>query len=128
MGLGDAPAALRILIVEDEPLLRMFNADVLSEAGFEVLEACDAHEALRLLETNRHIDVVFTDVEMPGQVDGFALAATIETRWPAIGVVITSGRRLPPNSFEAPARCFVPKPFKASQLVESIGAVAHVCH
>lgn len=127
MGLDPAPASLRILIVEDEPLLRTFNADALSEAGFEVLEACDADEALRLLEADGGIDVVFTDVEMPGQFDGFALARTIEVRWPAIGVVITSGRRLPPDNAAAPARRFVPKPFKVSQIVESIGSVAQTC-
>ena len=118
----------RILVVEDEPLLRMFNADMLSDAGFEVLEASDADEALRLLETTRDIKVVFTDVEMPGLIDGFALAERIEARWPDIGVVVTSGRRYPPRAFSAPARHFVPKPFAASEVVGMIDAFVHAGH
>ena len=115
-------------MVEDEPLLRMFNADMLSDAGFDVLEASDADEALRLLETTRDIKVVFTDVEMPGLIDGFALAERIEAKWPDIGVVVTSGRRYPPPAFSAPARCFVPKPFAAAQLVGVIDAFVHAGH
>ena len=118
----------RILVVEDEPLLRMFNADMLSDAGFDVLEASDADEALRLLETMHDIKVVFTDVEMPGPIDGFALAKRIEAQWPDIGVVVTSGRRSPPPSFSAPARCFVPKPFRVAQVVGMIDAFVHAGH
>lgn len=118
----------RVLVVDDEPLLRSFNADVLSDAGFTVLEAGNADEALALLARTDDIRVVFTDVEMPGRIDGFALAAKIGTLWPAIGVLVTSGRRLPHESFEAPMRCFVPKPYKASQLVDLIDAIVHAHH
>ena len=90
-----APHLPRVLVVEDEPLLRVFNADMLTDAGFDVLEAANADEALRMLETVSDIRVVFTDVEMPGALDGYALAQRIETLWPEIGVVITSGRRHP---------------------------------
>ena len=118
----------RVLVVEDEPLLRMFNADMLIDAGFDVIEASDADEALRLLETMRDIKVVFTDVEMPGALDGFALAERIEAKWPEIGVVVTSGRRYPPPAFSARARCFVPKPFAAAQVVGMIDAFVHATH
>ncbi len=118
----------RILVVEDEPLLRLFNADMLSDAGFDVLEAANADEALRVLETTRDIKVVFTDVEMPGALDGFALAQRIEALWPEIGVVITSGRRRPDMVLTAPARCFVAKPFKAAQIVGAIDAFVHAGH
>ncbi len=118
----------RVLVVEDEPLLRLFNADMLIDAGFDVVEACDADEALRLLETVDGIRVVFTDVEMPGALDGFALAERIETRWPQIGVVVTSGRCRPATSFAAPARCFVPKPFRAAQIVGAIDAFMQARH
>ena len=128
MGCDPASPNLRILVVEDEPLLRTFNADMLSDAGFDVIEASDADEALRLLETMRDIQVVFTDVEMPGHIDGFALAQKIEVRWPKIGVVITSGRRYPAIEFGAVGRRFVPKPFKVAQIVESIGSVAQAWH
>ena len=120
-----APTCSRILVVEDEPLLRSFNTDMLTDAGYDVIEACNADEALRVLESLSGIDVVFTDVEMPGALDGFALAERIETRWPAIGVVVTSGRRYPSHTFAAPARRFVPKPFRPAQVVEVIDAVIH---
>ena len=112
----------RVLVVEDEPLLRLFNSDMLTDAGFDVLEAADAEEALHLLETNDDIRVVFTDVEMPGALDGFALARRIEVQWPAICVLVTSGRRYPDEVFAAKARCFVPKPFRVAHVVELIDA------
>ena len=117
---SSAPA--RILVVDDEPLLRLFNVDMLSEAGFDVLEASDADEALLVLEHTDGIRVVFTDVEMPGGLDGFALADRISARWPAIGVVVTSGRRYPDRMIDAPARCFVPKPYSASHVIDLIDA------
>ena len=123
-----APSCSRVLVVEDEPLLRMFNTDMLTDAGFDVVEACDAAEALRLLESVSGIRVVFTDVEMPGALDGFALAERIETLWPEIGVVVTSGRRYPAQAFAAPARCFVPKPFRPAHVVEVIDAFIHPRH
>ena len=118
----------RVLVVEDEPLLRMFNADMLIDAGFDVLEAADAIEPLHLLETNDDIRVVFTDVEMPGAIDGFALALRIEAQWPEIGVLVTSGRRYPNEVFTAAQRCFVPKPFRVAQVVELIGAFVQSRH
>ena len=128
MGLNAIASAPRILVVEDEPLLRMFNADMLVDAGFEVIEAANADEALLMLEASNDISVVFTDVEMPGLIDGFALAQRIETRWPEIGVVITSGRRYPERVLDAATRCFVPKPYKIAQVVGAIDAFVQARH
>ena len=122
------PSHPRVLVVDDEPLLRLFNVDMLSDAGFEVLEAPDADEALRILELTSGIKVVFTDVEMPGAMDGFGLAERIELRWPRIGVVVTSGRRFPHASFSAPARRFVAKPYSVSQVVALIDTFAKAAH
>lgn len=112
----------RVLVVDDEPLLRMFNVDMLSDAGFDVIEAANADEALRLLSLVSDIRVVFTDVEMPGTLNGFELALRVEAQWPDIGVVVTSGRRLPDAAFGSSGRCFVPKPYAASRVVELIDA------
>ena len=117
-----------VLVVDDEPLLRSFNTDLLADAGFDVIEAVDADEALRVLERPNHISVVLTDVEMPGSLDGFALAARIGAEWPGIGVVVTSGRRLPNESFTTPARCFVPKPYSVPHLLAMIESVLHSSH
>lgn len=73
-----------VLIVEDEPLVRLTGADLLGEAGFEVLEAANADEALRILEATPEVRVVFSDVEMPGSLDGLGLARRVCRRWPSI--------------------------------------------
>lgn len=122
MDFHHSSAQPRVLVVDDEPLLRIFNVDILSDAGFDVLEASDADEALRVLSCTRDIRVVFTDVDMPGPTDGFALANQIEAQWPEIGVLVTSGRRFPDDSCSATARRFVPKPYSASQVVDLIDA------
>jgi Signal transduction histidine kinase len=71
-----------VLVVEDEPLLRLFASDMIEEAGFEVLEASNASAALVALEERRDIRVVFTDVDMPGGIDGIMLAIRIRNKWP----------------------------------------------
>jgi len=79
-----------ILLVEDEPLVRMLGTLFLSESGFNVIEAGNAEEALRVLEAGHDVNIVFTDVEMPGACDGFGLARRVHERWPAIGVIVNS--------------------------------------
>jgi CheY-like chemotaxis protein len=80
-----------VLIVEDEFLLRMDAAHTIEEAGFEVLEAGSADEAIEILEARLDITVVFTDIQMPGSMDGLRLAALIRGRWPPLKIVPTSG-------------------------------------
>ncbi len=128
MGLNALSSHSRVLVVEDEPLLRTFSADMLMDAGFDVVEAANADEALLVLEAADDINVVFTDVEMPGHIDGFALAQRIATRWPKIGVVITSGRRLPESALDPASQWFVSKPFKIAQVVDVIDAFVQARH
>src|SRR3981081_1699486 len=89
---ADAPSRQVVLIVEDEALVRMTAVDMIEEAGFEVLEAANADEAILLLEDRRDITVVFTDIEMPGSMDGLRLAQAVRGRWPPIKIIATSGR------------------------------------
>ncbi len=87
-----------ILLVEDEVLVRWATATVLREAGYQVLDVERADEALSILERRSDIAVVFTDINMPGRLDGRALAFEVKRRWPAIGLLVTSGdRREPAN-------------------------------
>ena len=81
-----------VLVVEDELLLRMNAVSLLEEAGFAVLEAGSADEAIALLEGGRDIGIVFTDINMPGSMDGLRLAHAIRNRWPPIELVLTSGQ------------------------------------
>src|SRR6266404_4608536 len=80
-----------VLIVEDEFLVRMDAVDMIAAAGFEVVEAADADEAIGILEARRDITVVFTDIQMPGSMDGLKLARAVRGRWPPIKIVATSG-------------------------------------
>ena len=109
-----------VLVVEDEVLIRMFAVDVIRDAGFEVVEAADADEAIAVLESRNDIEVVFTDIHMPGPMDGMRLAAAIRNRWPPVKIIATSGRT---DNFEKhlPAEGrFIPKPYDAQQVGRAI--------
>jgi DNA-binding NtrC family response regulator len=80
-----------ILIVEDEPLIRLALSEHLQDLGFQVLEAASAAEAMAMMERHRGIDLVFSDVRMPGEMDGIALAQWILEHWPGMPVMLTSG-------------------------------------
>lgn len=107
----DSPYAL---VVDDDPTIRMVASDILKDAGFLVLAADHGDAAFELLKT-RHADVIllFTDVQMPGELDGFALARNVAASWPHISIVVASGHARPgPGSLPDKAR-FIPKPFSA---------------
>jgi CheY-like chemotaxis protein len=78
-----------VLIVEDEPLVRWSGLKMLEDADFEVIEAANADEAIRILESRNDIRVVFTDVQMPGSMDGLKLAHAVRNRWPPIKIIVT---------------------------------------
>ena len=111
-----------VLLVEDEPLVRMTAADGLEEAGFQVLEAANADVALKVLEVRSdEVQVLFTDVDMPGSMDGMALAEKVHARWPHILLLISSGYARPhPNQIPDHGH-FIPKPYRASAVV------GHIC-
>jgi CheY-like chemotaxis protein len=71
---------LTVLVIEDEVLVRMVIADYLRECGFRVVEASTADEGMRVLKTNERVDIVFSDVQMPGSLDGFELAQWLRAR------------------------------------------------
>lgn len=85
--------AIIVLVVEDEPLIRMDIADQLQNLDFEVMEAANAAEALDMLTANPNIQVIFTDIDMPGSMDGLKLAAAVRDRWPPVKIIVTSGHR-----------------------------------
>ena len=99
---------LRILVVEDEPIVRFLIAEVLRESGVNVIEACTADEALDVLLTGLPVDLVFTDHRMPGSMTGLQLVAEVRARWPSIPVVLTSGDY---GGERIPEIAFVRKPY-----------------
>ena len=105
---------LSALVVDDDAFIRMDAIDILEEAGFETLEATHADAAIALLH-ERHSDLtlLFTDVQMPGTVDGFALARYAAGRWPHIGIVVASGLAKPGPGDLPDGAHFIPKPFSA---------------
>src|SRR4051812_49232020 len=92
-----------VLVVEDEPLVRMFAVDFVQDAGFEVVEAADANQAVAILEARTDVGIVFTDVDMPGSMDGMKLARAVRDRWPPIEIIIVSGHKRPVDD-DLPAR------------------------
>lgn len=111
-------------MVEDDPLLRLGACAVLREAGYDALEAADADEAISLLETEPDICVMVSDIQMPGALDGVKLAHAVRRRWPPIGVLLTSGRRVP-TADELPERVrYLPKPFAGAELVAEVERLA----
>ena len=89
---GESRKIPAVLIVEDEPLVRLGAAKFIADEGFEVIEAANADEAIRILEARKDVRIVFTDIHMPGSMDGLKLARAVRNRWPPIKIIVTSGR------------------------------------
>jgi CheY-like chemotaxis protein len=113
-----------VLIVENEPLILMSTVDTVSDAGFNVAEASNAEEAISLLESGCNIQVVFTDINMPGSMDGLELAFLVRDRWPPIEIIVTSGYYRVRDS-DLPVRgVFLPKPYDHSQVIKVLQRMA----
>lgn len=109
-----------ILIVEDEMLLRMRAVDMMEDAGFTPLEAVDADQAVAILESRSDIALLFTDIQMPGSMDGLKLAHAVRDRWPPIKIILVSGK-LQLTSIEMPTDSrFFRKPFEAKDVIAEI--------
>jgi CheY-like chemotaxis protein len=105
-----------VLIVEDELMVRLCAVQMVEEAGFEVVEAASADEAIRILESSSDIRVMFTDIQMPGSMDGLKLAHAVSNRWPPIKIIVTSGRG-PVTEHDLPeGGRFLGKPYSPMQI------------
>jgi CheY-like chemotaxis protein len=103
-----------ILIVEDELLIRINAVEMIEEAGFEVVEAANADEAIAILEARSDIRLVFTDIQMPGSMDGLKLAAAVRGRWPPIKIVATSGHHAIREGELPAGSAFLQKPYNTA--------------
>src|SRR6266480_1554165 len=113
----------KVLVVEDEMVLRMRAADIVEDAGFSPIEAVNADEAIAILESRSDIAVLFTDIQMPGSMDGLKLAHAVHTRWPDIKIVLVSGQVKPSDS-ERPAHSrFFGKPLVVEQMIVELQAM-----
>ena len=115
-----------VLVVEDEPLLRMHAVDLIEDAGLTALEARDADQAIEILEARDDIRIVFTDIDMPGSMDGLRLAAAVRNRWPPIEIIVTSGNVVPTQDLLPERGFFFGKPYSDTKLVETLRGLAHL--
>jgi two-component system, response regulator PdtaR len=109
-----------VLLVEDEPLVRLTQVDILREAEFWVVEAQDADEAFELLKKRPDITTVLTDVDMPGSIDGFEFARLVRQGWPEVGVLVISGKTAPEPGDLPPGASFLHKPVRPAVLIKAL--------
>ena len=113
-----------VLLVEDEPLIRLFVSELLEEADFKVVEASNAAEAQVILEAGLPVNVLLTDVDMPGPCDGYELARQVHESWPHIEILIMSGRRWPEQGDLPPGAALLAKPCPNESIVSHVHSAA----
>jgi two-component system, response regulator PdtaR len=118
------PARTTVLVVEDELLVRLDLVAALENAGYQTLQAGSATEAISILETHAEIRVVFTDIQMPGTMDGIALAHCVRKRWPPTIIVVSSGKVRPATGELADDMAFLAKPYHPGKLAQVLSDVA----
>lgn len=114
----EPPERAAVLVVEDEAMLRLMAVDVVEGAGFEALEACDADEAMTILERR-------PDIRMPGSMDGLSLARTVKDRWPPVKIVLTSGHCSEGDVDAALESLFFAKPYDIGRVGTALRALVH---
>ena len=109
-----------VLVVEDSPIVRMGAVDLVRSAGYEALEASNADEAIRILDARDDIDLVFTDVQMPGTMDGIKLSHYIRDRWPPVKLIVASGASILEESMLPGGSRFFSKPYDDLSITEAM--------
>jgi two-component sensor histidine kinase/CheY-like chemotaxis protein len=113
-------SSTNVLVVEDEMLLRMRAVDIVEDAGFTAVEAVNADEALSILESRSDISLLFSDIQMPGSMDGLRLAYAVHDRWPSIKIILVSGQ-VTLSDAEKPAHSrFFGKPLQVKQMITEL--------
>src|SRR5438128_12600082 len=113
----DSTEVPNVLVVEDEMVLRMRAVDIVEDAGFCPVEAVNADEAFAILESRSDIALLFTDIQMPGSMDGLKLAHAVHQRWPPIKIILVSGKSRLANSDIPPNSRFFGKPLVAGEMI-----------
>ena len=118
------PSKAIVLVVEDDATQRWFGMRMVEDARFEAIEAGNADEAVRILESRKDIRIAFTDINVPGSMDGMKLAACIRDRWPPVEIILTSGE-FGEKDVTLPARgLFFPKPYDPNAVSEAMRRMA----
>jgi CheY-like chemotaxis protein len=120
----NASLSTSVLIVEDEPFSRFHAVNLVEDAGFIAIEAANADEAIAILESPKDIRIVFTDIDMPGSMDGLKLARAVRERWAPIESILTSGH-FDIRQDEIPERGrFFSKPYRDADIIATLRAFA----
>jgi CheY-like chemotaxis protein len=114
-----------ILIVEDEVLTSEYLEFVLQGAGYEPIPAASAEEALAVLEHRHDVDLIVTDISLPGGMNGLQLAALVRSEWPAINIIVVTGYGVPRGDELPLGGLFVPKPYSARKMIEAVRHFQH---
>jgi len=109
-----------VLVVEDEALIRMDAVQMVEDSAFSVVEACNADEAIEILESRSDIRAVFTDINMSGSMNGWKLAHVIRARWPPLHLIVTSGAFVLGNQILPARGLFISKPYSAAQVTAAL--------
>ena len=120
---SDLKSVPKVLIVEDEMMLRMRAVDIVEDAGFSPVEAVSADEALSILESRSDISLLFTDIQMPGSMDGLKLAHAVHDRWPAIKIILVSGQVSPSDAERPSDSRFFGKPLSVEKMIAELQAM-----
>lgn len=112
-----------VLVVDDEPMIRMFVADILTDAGYAVIEAGSTDAAIDIIEDEANLKAVVTDINMPGGADGIELARRIARSHPDVRVLVVSGRMRPATYTLPEGSGFLGKPFSDQQLLDSMAGM-----
>lgn len=113
-----------VLVVEDEPLLRMNTVDMVEQAGFPTLEAANAKQAIQLLEDRSDIRIILSDIDMPPGMNGMALVAMVRRRWPPVSIILVSGHVALAEVDMPEGGKFFSKPFQPAELVAALERMA----
>ncbi|MGP9814072.1 response regulator [Rhodopseudomonas sp. NSM] len=113
-----------VLVVEDEPVLRMNVVDLVEDAGFVAVEAANATQALGVLESRSDIGIILSDIDMPPGIDGTALAAIVHDRWPPIAIILVSGHAAAEDVRIPGGGEFFSKPYRGADIVDALNRLA----
>ncbi len=117
---GDTMSRTVVLLVEDEPLIAMYGTDILSDAGYDVVEVRSGNEAMTVLASRDDIAILFTDVVLVGTMDGLTLATMANLARPDLSIVVTSGTARPGLSDLPHEAAFIPKPYSPETLIQAV--------
>ena len=110
-----------VLVVEDDPIINLVTSEELQREGFDVISAYSADEAIEILKSRSNIRFLFTDIDMPGSLNGLKLAALVRAKWPPVSIIITSGMGMPDVLPEQ--AIFVRKPYRTAEVLDAIATL-----